>query len=526
LTGRFWLFRLLTMEMRRARSAGELLLAFVLVLAVLAVVDHIRTADVDLYGHILFGREILETGEVPRLDPYSYSAPGSRWIDHEWLTELVLAWLYDWAGPSGLIVWRLVVGSLTAWLLYDMIGQRLLRLLPRWGLFWAGFASMGAFMQFRPQMVTYLGFAFLLWVLFGPGHGKGRWLLFFPLIMVPWTNAHGGFMAGLGLVAMVATGRAVSAAFSRSETRATWKEVAMLAAAAFAMGLATLANPYGLELHRSVLEQTTNPLTKEIIIEWMPLWRQAAQGENMGVIVPFFVLSVVVLLMVARRPGRLDASRWLVLVGLWLMALSSLRHVPLAALAMVASCLPAAPEPWTKEETEGTGAFFLALGAGLLLIVTLVGPETFRREILLAPKSFPVRAVRLLSINGAEGNVLAQFRWGEYVLWHLGGKVRVFIDQRYDSVYPRRVIREYLAVARAKPEAREVLRAYPHDFVLMIPDKERERLFLSLGAKKLFEDEASSLFAFPTPRTVGILELFERGRLEIPSILHRAEPFP
>ncbi|MDH3256371.1 MAG: hypothetical protein OEM27_02040, partial [Nitrospinota bacterium] len=46
------------------------------------------TADPDLWGHIRFGQDIWEQGEVHDTDPFSYTAEGQPWINHEWLMEV------------------------------------------------------------------------------------------------------------------------------------------------------------------------------------------------------------------------------------------------------------------------------------------------------------------------------------------------------------------------------------------------------------------------------------------------------
>ncbi|MGB6552212.1 MAG: hypothetical protein WBE78_01895, partial [Candidatus Binataceae bacterium] len=55
-----------------------------LVLMAVMITDSVRVADPDLYGHLRFGQQILTTVHVPRLDAYSYSVVGLRWISHEW----------------------------------------------------------------------------------------------------------------------------------------------------------------------------------------------------------------------------------------------------------------------------------------------------------------------------------------------------------------------------------------------------------------------------------------------------------
>src|ERR1700749_2551586 len=50
-----------------------------MMLVIIAIADAGRLADTDLWGHIVFGRGILSSGHLTRIDPYSYSAAGHLW---------------------------------------------------------------------------------------------------------------------------------------------------------------------------------------------------------------------------------------------------------------------------------------------------------------------------------------------------------------------------------------------------------------------------------------------------------------
>ena len=65
------------------------------------------------------------------------------------------------------------------------------------------------------------------------------------------------------------------------------------------------------------------------------------------------------------------------------------------------------------------------------------------------------------------GNVLDDFGWGEYLIFHLAPESKVFVDSRYDMVYPQAVLADYLDFFLVGPRAAAVLGAYPHDFVLL-----------------------------------------------------------
>jgi hypothetical protein len=47
-----------------------------LILFAIVIADARQLSDPDLWGHVLWGRELLAHGSLPRVNPYSYSAPG------------------------------------------------------------------------------------------------------------------------------------------------------------------------------------------------------------------------------------------------------------------------------------------------------------------------------------------------------------------------------------------------------------------------------------------------------------------
>ena len=90
-----------------------------LLLVVTAVLIFASTySDPDLWGHVRFGVDILESREITRVDPYSYVSGDQLWINHEWLAEVIFAAAWLTAGSTGLIVVKLIAGLLTVTLLY------------------------------------------------------------------------------------------------------------------------------------------------------------------------------------------------------------------------------------------------------------------------------------------------------------------------------------------------------------------------------------------------------------------------
>ena len=94
---------------------SRLLRAVALAIAIVAVVTvAARTrADVDLWGHLRFGLDIVQSRSLDIADRYSFTSD-RPWVNHEWLSEIAIALAWQTAGATGLIVLKLacILGTL------------------------------------------------------------------------------------------------------------------------------------------------------------------------------------------------------------------------------------------------------------------------------------------------------------------------------------------------------------------------------------------------------------------------------
>ena len=109
--------------------------------------------DPDLWGHVRFGTDILKSGRIATLDPYSFTQD-VPWTNHEWLSELVFAIAYRAGGVTGLALLKALLLALTLRVVWSI-------LVPvadpavRWWLFAViPFALTPAATTFRPQLWT------------------------------------------------------------------------------------------------------------------------------------------------------------------------------------------------------------------------------------------------------------------------------------------------------------------------------------------------------------------------------------
>jgi len=98
----------------------------------------------------------------------------------------------------------------------------------------------------------------------GPPHSpetvSGGW---WPLTVV-WTNLHGGFLALIALLGLTAVGVAIEAFLDMERLHGAYRYAKLTAACA----LASLINPYGIQLHIHVFEYLRSDWIRSVIQEF------------------------------------------------------------------------------------------------------------------------------------------------------------------------------------------------------------------------------------------------------------------
>ncbi|HYF55318.1 MAG TPA: hypothetical protein VEA41_13760 [Salinarimonas sp.] len=224
--------------LRRPLEVGVFLAALVTVAVARApstVLD-----DPDTHWHVRIGRDILASGVLPRVDSYSHTFAGERWIAKEWLAQIVLALVHDAAGPTGLVFLTLAclagtVAGIFLWLA-RRFDTRLALVVAVLVLLFLQPQALA-----RPHILAYPLLALWLGGLVDALRAGRTPPLALALLPGLWANLHASapialaFAVPLGLEAVL---RAAPAA--RTRTAMTWGAFGLVAL------LAAFATPYGL----------------------------------------------------------------------------------------------------------------------------------------------------------------------------------------------------------------------------------------------------------------------------------------
>jgi hypothetical protein len=167
-----------------------------LILVAVAIADSIRLPDPDLWGHVRFGQAVLNLHHLVLLDPYSYSAAGHYWNNHEWLSEVLLAAVFNHAGAFGLILLKLGCTAVVIIALAAALAETGSSTLVQFAVLVGSAVVIKPQLQFRPQSFTFALLAVLIYLLTRDAYRRtGRLWLAIPILAL-WANLHGGFIMG------------------------------------------------------------------------------------------------------------------------------------------------------------------------------------------------------------------------------------------------------------------------------------------------------------------------------------------
>jgi len=484
-----------------------------LVLFAIVIADARQHSDPDLWGHVLFGRQLLAHGSLPRNNPYSYSAPTFPWLHHEWLSEVLMGALFDKFGAAGLKLLKFACTAGTICFIALAEAETIASALVQLSILLAAALLLMPVMQFRPQLFDFLLLSAII-ALLARHHRRGSGMLWvaIPLIAI-WSNLHGGFFIGLVAIGVYGVATMLEDLWLGRGFRRGLGILAITAGAA-ASTLITFMIPPARDTWVTLIKSILNPTTHYTIGDWIPLIPSLIDAPAGSVEQKYFVLVLLFFaasfISVVLKPRGGDLA--LIAVGAVMLAAAfvAVRNVPMAVIAIApvfANHLGLLMRPRdVPREMPRVGRLIAEILIALVAILFARSYGVLSSGI--DASDYPVRAVDFMKAHGLKGNVLADYAWGQYVIWHAAPGSKVFIDSRYDLGYPPQVVADYMELERGGAGGAHALASYPHDFVLVKNGSPAARLMNSQsGWRLIYSDEIAALYArvsSPAFRIAGV----------------------
>ena len=408
----------------------------------------LNLVDPDLWGHVRYGQDWLAEGELPRTASHTFTAVDYPWINHENLAELALAYGYQWFGTYGLLIVKCLWGMAILGSMVWVASRNGVHAFVAWPLMLLVAANLQAFFPLRPQLLSFalcaltlvlLDRAFCDWQAAKRIHWRMLWAL--PLIFVVWVNSHGGFALGLCVVGAYLGGRILEAFLSGRLSAGP--RVLALCVLGISCVAATLANPYGWQLHRWLVTSLGQPRPE--ITEWAP--------PKMSDPIYWQWIALLATATVSFFATRLRRD-WVQIVILALVAWQSamhLRHIAFLAL-LCGFWLPThlqsalrrlLPPNDTQLPVMTLSPWLKRLAVGALLLAISLQSWTLRQRLTDFPverNRFPVDALQFMADHGLRGRLVVSFNWAQYAIAALVPDVQVAFDGRFRTCYPQEVV--------------------------------------------------------------------------------------
>lgn len=432
-------------------------------------------ADPDLWGHVRYGQDLLSSGALPTTATYTFTADDHPWINHENLSEVILAAAAGAAGGRGLLIMKclLAIGLAGLWI---RAGRRNKVAIPALTIVLLLAAVNLAYnWSLRPHLFTYVCFALLIvlldhcfagwsalghsWLIRRRGFAEsrardrsplalqvlpavriGRLWLAVPLFAV-WANTHGGFVAGWILFAVYLGCRIAEALWAQGTGAA--RIVVHLLLITAASGMATLANPYGAGLHRWMVQSLG--FARPEISEWAAL---TTDYDYFWLFVALYGLTAWAL--VASRRPRDMAQVALLIVTAW-QSVEHVRHIPFFAILAgfwlpphvdsLMSRLRGHPQSAGRAKPLSPWA---SRGLAILLslaVVLLVGRLATRLDGVRVDRGvYPVEAFEYMARENLNGRLVVTYNWAQYAIAAFAPATTVGFDGRFRTCYPQDVV--------------------------------------------------------------------------------------
>lgn len=450
-------------------------------------------ADPDLWGHVQYGRDLLKHG-LPTTTTYSYVAEGYPWINHEIVCEIALALAADWLGPHGMLIAKALLGAGVILAAMRYARQRNARVLTVAIVGLTLAPNLAYSWSMRPQVFSFCAFTAMLYLLGYVFEGwEGNWRLRWPAPLWPaneptelaeppedlgydptrlkylwlaaplfavWTNAHGGFLAGLCVFIAYLGLRSIEALTTRGT--AALPLVARFVLMVVVACSSTIVNPYGVHFHLWLFDDLKVPRPE--IVEWLP-----TDWFEMGTL-PRWLMGGLWAWTWFKSPKRHDFTHTVIAALLFWQTCEHRRHGGFWALALAFWLAPHIELAWRAtvarskdvagDEPESfAGALSAAgrqrLAGGLLIVFALLGwmMWTRVRELSVEKKDYPVAAMQYIADRGFTGKVMCNFNWAQYFLYVFGpgasggrpidGGLLVQVDGRCRTSYSQEMLDQH-----------------------------------------------------------------------------------
>jgi hypothetical protein len=419
------------------------------------------------------GKWMLDNGRLINFDVFSHTYLNALWLNPSWLSEVVMAVIFQTTGFAGL---KLATAAVV-WLAFMFV-----YIAGRGGAYLRAYVLMAAaltsamYWSVQSHSVSMLMTAVFGFILIQfRAHGVNRlWLL--PVLMILWVNMDGGFAVGLVILLATIAGETLKWIFNRSDIHAR-THIIWLAVTCLLCVTAVIVNPSGFQMLAYPFRVTS--------IDLLQNFNQGWQSPNFHErIAQFFIVFWLATLGAVGFSGkRLDPVDFLLLTIFTALALIARQNIALFVVIVspilmlhADGVIGALQTRWQrlKSDEPFRSPGFTTLIINWLLLIVVFAACLIKISYQLSPVAIensiaitqPVGAAAYLKTHPVQGRLFNSYNYGGYLIWELYPDTPVFMDGR-TGLFSDEFISEAFAVLSNGTGWRELFSRYDVGAVLV-----------------------------------------------------------
>ena len=510
------------------------LLLFLSTLIFIILVTALPVNNPDIWYHLKVGEWIWENRAIPKKDFFSFTAEGREWIAQWWFYDVIVYFLQSHFGFQSLVYLKITIALLIFFFLLKTLRFYLLPNSFSLPLLVFSFLIISTAWVDRPHVFSYLFVVVLMWILISYQFGKKKTLLFIPPLFFLWANIHASIPLALILVIFLILSEIWKkiAEGKRELGKILPSDLILI----FLLGaVASFINPNTYKTHLYVFKIDPQFVSSNIV-EWIPLSNFFADW-HIQLFLFFGFLSLFSFCFVLLRPPKektfqISLFELLITFSLFYLSFSALRFAPVFVLLilpfMAKNTFLVTNRVWLRMKKKWPPIRGYINSFLILVILTLcflnergIKGHHFGVEM----SALPVEAAEFIDRNNPPPFMFHVFNWGGYLIWRLYPKYKVFIDGRL-AMYVPDIYNEWLQVALARENWREILEKYKINFCLISNEPEWNRLGRALEEDPnwvlVYWDNMAGIFLKKEEKNRNLLE---RYGMEAVAFYHPTIPY-
>jgi len=423
--------------------------------------------DPDFGWHYRYGKTFIQNKIVVKNNSFSYFLPNYKSANPHLIYDVILAGIYDHFGFNGLsLLYSFLIGFCGLFFIYLLSGPLWFKMVAFYATYFLGFTVFS--LGIRTQILTYAFFLITLFIL-KQAKKNYRYLSLLPFLFLFWVNTHIGFFVGLIL-------------FLFWIINSPKKKMPTIVGIFLVSFLATLLNPFGIDVYKEILNHAFSPLG-QMIAEWVaPSWQQTL--IIIGSLIGIFLLEV--------KFKKMSLFHFLLVFFFAIISLRARRNLPFfyTVLFYTASLYLTGTINQSKRTAESLKEVLPILVGSFGIFLAIINvPKTidfnssWKNYCNRGAVGYPCRAIR--NYPPLHGNVYATYEWGGFLIWQKP-KIKVFVDGRMPAWKDKNgqsPYKVYLDILQTQPGWNEKLRKWKTDY-LFISNGTFLDLLLQKKAKK------------------------------------------